>query len=102
MLLQTIKQAAVEAVNASKPVNIVFGNVIADSPLKIILEQKITLDERFIILPQSMTRHAQKIIIDGEEKEIIVDNSLTIGDMVALIKIQGGQRFIVIGKLYAA
>ena len=38
-LIKAIKKAAVEAVKASKPVEVCFGKVISVSPLKILVEQ---------------------------------------------------------------
>ena len=43
--LEAVKRAAVEAVDAKKPVLVLFGTVISDSPLKIQVEQKLTLGE---------------------------------------------------------
>ena len=42
-LLKTIKKAAVDAVEANKPVNLCFGIVTNTSPLKINVEQKMLL-----------------------------------------------------------
>lgn len=38
--VELVKQAAVQAVDASKPVHMVFGQVISVSPLKIQVDQK--------------------------------------------------------------
>ena len=38
--VELVKKAAVEAVDASKPVHILFGTVISASPLKIQVDQK--------------------------------------------------------------
>ena len=39
-LVETLKRSAVEAVEAKKPVNVYFGEVVTASPLKINVEQK--------------------------------------------------------------
>jgi hypothetical protein len=41
--MKTIKKAAVEATKAEKPVEICFGKVTSASPLKILVDQKMTL-----------------------------------------------------------
>lgn len=43
-LVKIIKKAALEAFAASKPVEVCFGRVINVSPLKISVEQKMTLE----------------------------------------------------------
>lgn len=45
-----IKTAAMEAIAASNPTSLVFGTVSQENPLKITLEQKMTLSEKFLIL----------------------------------------------------
>jgi hypothetical protein len=45
-----MKKAAVEAVAASNPCSILFGKVISVSPLKILVEQRLTLDESYLVL----------------------------------------------------
>lgn len=98
-LLETIKTAAIDAVNSTKPVEIVLGIVLSTQPLKIELEQKLSLSEAFVIVPEELTDRTVKIIIDGEEKEIEIKNALQTGDKLALAKIQGGQKYLIISRL---
>jgi len=53
--VKTMKKAAVEAVEATKPVYVYFGEVIATSPLKINVEQKMLLGEAQLILSRNVT-----------------------------------------------
>lgn len=48
--VKTMKKAAVEAVEATKPVHILLGEVLSVSPLKISVDQKMILDESLLIL----------------------------------------------------
>ena len=98
-LLETIKTAAIDAVNSTKPVEIVLGIVLSTQPLKIELEQKLSLSEAFVIVPEELTNRTVKIIIDDVEKEIEIKNDLQVGDKLALAKIQGGQKYLVISRL---
>lgn len=54
-LVDTLKRAAVEAVEAGKPVNVYFGEVVSASPLKINVEQKMILGEKQLILSRNVT-----------------------------------------------
>ena len=53
-LMSAIKMIAVNAVTATKPIEIVFGEVISVLPLKISLEQRVTLTEDFLILTKNV------------------------------------------------
>lgn len=54
-MVELVKRAALDAVEASKPVAVVFGQVISDSPLKIQVDQKATYTEKMLILTRNVT-----------------------------------------------
>ncbi len=54
-LVKTIKKAAVEAVNATKPTEILFGKVLNKTPLQICVDQKLILGEKQLILCRNVT-----------------------------------------------
>lgn len=122
-LLEYVKRAALEAVDASAPCEIKFGVVQSVSPLRIGVEQRLVLSESMLILPKRLTDHTIKIsggnvrdfyyLSDnfGEtdevqpphvhavgEMEIVVHNSLEIGDEVILIRQRGGQKFLIFDR----
>lgn len=120
-LVTLIQRIAVNAVNSSKPTAIRFGKVISITPLKIQIEQKLTLTEQFLILTRNVKDHKVFMTVDhvtenrsggsGEasfsshnheykgKKEFTIHNGLIVGDEVIMIQIQGGQKFLVIDKL---
>ena len=49
-LLNSIKKAASEAVEASKPVAVMYGKVLSVSPLEINVEQKMVLHPAQLVL----------------------------------------------------
>ncbi len=61
-----IKKIAVNAVNSEKPCNIVFGSVTGVSPLKINVEQKLTLSKEQLVLSRSVTDYELEINIEDE------------------------------------
>ena len=150
-LVKLIKRAAIDAVNASKPCNLVFGTVTSISPLQINVEQKMTLGSAQIVLSRNVTDYKVKIDIDAETengadidlththeyagttgsynshshnysgttesdsvtniahshkfkgtKEITIKNALVVGDEVIMIRMQGGQKYIVMDKVVKA
>lgn len=76
-----IKKAAVEAVAASKPTAVVYGKVISASPLRIQVDQRLTLDSDFLVLTQT------------------VSGTLAPGDRVVMLMEQGGQSYVVLDKV---
>lgn len=124
-LMKTIKKAAIDAVNATKPVEVCFGKVTSTSPLQINVEQKMTLGKAQLILSRNVTDF--KTYISGEniqdyyykgadpnvtavpvspphvhaigKIQITVHNGLVIGDEVILIRQQGGQKYVVLDRI---
>ena len=53
--VEVVKRAAVEAVDAGKPVHLLFGEVISASPLKIQVDQKAIYTEKMLVLTRNVT-----------------------------------------------
>lgn len=62
--MKTIKKAALDAVNASKPVQVCFGKVTSVSPLKILVEQKMTLGKAQLVLCRNVTEYTVEMTVD--------------------------------------
>ena len=99
-ILNIIKKAAIDAVNASQPSDFCFGKVISIKPLKISVEQKMTLGTAQLILTRNVTDFKTKITIDGsDKKEITIHNALQVNDKVVLLKQKGGQKYLVLDRV---
>lgn len=120
--LSLLKQAAIEAVEAGKPVKVVFGVVQEINPLQIMVEQKLPLTEEFLILTEAVKDHEHEItLLDWQtenasggggdsayaahphqivgRKRIVIHNALQVGEKVLLLAMQGGQKFIVVDRV---
>lgn len=75
-LVRLIKEAAVAAVKAEKPVEVYFGNVISNEPLKILVEQKMTLGAEQLVLTKAVTDHW----VDIEVNHFTVNDDFMIPD----------------------
>jgi hypothetical protein len=125
-LIEIIKQAAIEAVTTSNPCAIMFGTVTSINPLKINVEQRLTLDASHLILTSlvrdievdmtlnhSTEEHTHKHTIPGDsstsnethkhdikgKKTIKVHLGLKVGESVILLRVQGGQKYIVLDRV---
>ena len=63
-LLKLIKKAAADTVKAEKPVEIRFGKVTKESPLEILVEQKLTLGEAQLVLCRNVTEFEVDMTVD--------------------------------------
>ncbi len=102
-LIKQMKQAAVDAMEASKPAGIFCGKVISASPLKISIDQKLTLQKEQLILTEAVTDHEIKVKIDWDvekgEKKLTLHNGLKTGEKVVLVRMQGGQKYVVLDRM---
>lgn len=139
-LVQALKKAALEAVDASKPVNICFGKVETTTPLTINVEQKMILGEKQLILSRNVTRYTTMVTMQWETekeetthkhqlknitddggdkitsaytetqdkkhihdikgtKKMTFHNELEKGEEVILVRVQGGQKYVVLDRI---
>ena len=147
-LVRLIKKAALDAVEASKPCNILFGTVTSVSPLQINVEQKMILTSAQLVLSRNVTNYKVKFEIDSETedsgdidlthshnysgktetynshthdysgttesnsvtitthshkfkgtKEMTIKNALKVNDEVIMVRMQGGQKYVVIDRV---
>lgn len=69
-VVQLVKQAATEAVEAGKPVNILFGTVISDKPLKIQVDQQSIYTEAMLVLTRNVTDYEIDITVSAQSVPI--------------------------------
>lgn len=110
-ILKMFKRAAKEAIEAADPTAIEFGTVTSVSPLKILVEQKKELTNAQLVLTRNVRDYEIEMTIEHvtEEaeshtheykgkKKFTVHNALKLGDDIMLVKMQGGQKYIVLDK----
>lgn len=120
-LLRVIKKASIDTINASKPVNIIYGTVLQTYPLEIQIEQKLILQEHQLVLTRNVTDYSLNMIVDHKTqnssggsgdssfsshnhnvvgtKNFTVLNALKEGEMVILIRLQNGEKYMVLDRI---
>nr|DAM89832.1 MAG TPA: Protein of unknown function (DUF2577) [Caudoviricetes sp.] len=93
--VEAVKQAALEAVESKDPMRFCFGRVSKVDPLEIWIDQKLTVPESALILTGMVSKHS--VEVEGQGK-IALDNSLKVGEQVILIRVDGGQKYIVLDR----
>ena len=98
-LNESIKRIAINVMEQSKPANVMYGEVISINPLEICVDQKKTYPEDFFVLTRNVTDYDTYIKKeDGEKEKYTIYNSLQKGDIVVLLRAQGGQEFVILDK----
>ena len=126
-LISKIAKISNQAMETTIPLNILYAKVISISPLKVETEQKLIIDEEFLILTDAVRNYKTKISFDNpdikqvfttwnmpetnesslskisfKEKikhDITVYNALEVGEGIILIRVQGGQEYIILGRI---
>lgn len=119
--VENIKRAALDAVFATMPSGVYFGTVLSSSPLKISVEQKMTLTDKQLVLSSLVQDFTVSMTVDHKTedkaggsgdasfashkhqiqgtKEITINNALKAGEKVILLREQGGQKYIVLDRI---
>lgn len=74
-IIELVKRIALNAFEASKPVSLLFGEVTSTDPVTIKVGDLLTLSREFLVINGTVSK----------------------GDVVTLIRCQGGQKYVVLG-----
>lgn len=113
-LVEAIKLAGIQAMDASKPVNIFVGKVISTTPLEIAIEQTNRIGSDFLVIAEKLTDRFIYMTNVDDSFDDITDTSkykarkkyalykgLKKGDAVILARATGGQKYYVIDRVGA-
>ena len=116
-IIRSIKTAALEAVENSKPCDLRYGTVVSTAPLKIRVTDQFILPASALIVPEHLTDYeietsilsdygwstqtadAHSHGIKHTRKKIKIHGALKTGDRVALLRQYGGQFYYVLDRL---
>lgn len=114
-LLKLMKKAGVEAVDTTSPMKTLIGTVTSISPLEITIDQRLCIPADFLFLTDNVIDKEVEVTVNDEvdqggeldlhkhsyvgNKKHIHHNGLKIGEKVLLLRIQGGQQFIVLNRV---
>ncbi|MCT6924108.1 DUF2577 domain-containing protein [Metasolibacillus sp.] len=119
-IVKVLRRVVLDAVNAQKPANIVYGTVVSVAPLKVQVDQKLILEREHLKLTRAVMDYEVEMTVDhltenraggsGEaafashnheykgRKKFLIHNGLIVGDKVTMIRAHGGQQYIIIDK----
>lgn len=117
-----VKRLAKDAIADGKPVEICFGTVESEKPLKIRVSQKTLLEEDDLFLTNAVQEHSVDITVSHQteeaalsegamtdykkhrhayqgRKKITLHYGLKRGEAVLLLREQGGQNYLVVDRM---
>lgn len=80
-LMESIRQIAANERQAALPMTICFGKVIALSPFRVQVDQKLVLTKEFFIVKSGVSA-----------------SSFKVGDVLILFRNEGGQKYLIFDK----
>ena len=123
-LVKAFKQAAVQAMKAEKPMEVAYGKVVLEDPLTVEVDQKVKLGPRQLALGEALQEFEAEFEMEAEELEFKLDlvtekeatavmakgngkmrgklklrRSLDAGTDVILMRMQGGQKYMLYDKV---
>ncbi len=107
-LLEAIKIASRNVNEDSKPVELTSGQVVSASPLAVKIDQKLTIPEKLLVLTDAVRDYQTEMTLSGltdsrgdsvsGRSVITIHNALKAGEAVLLLRMQGGQKYMIIGR----
>lgn len=113
-IIRSIRKIVLDAVNAQKLSDVVYGTVISVSPLKVQIDQKLTLEAEHLKLTRAVMDYEVEMTVDHVtepatctvshsheykgRKKFMIHNGLVVGDKVTMIRAHGGQQYLIIDK----
>lgn len=94
-MINQIKRIIKDYLDAQQPADLMFGTVTNQGPLEVTVNQRFTLTEAFLVVPEHLL--AFQITIGSTEYEI--RRGLETGDKVVLMRASGGNQFMIAGRL---
>lgn len=103
-LIQVIKQAAKDAIDAENPADLRFGTVTSVAPLQITVTPSFILPEPLLVVPEHLKNHMVDIGKMGPNGsmrpyQVMVYSGLAINDRVAMLRAKGGQHYFILGRI---
>ena len=80
-LMESMRQIAATERQAALPMTICFGKVIALSPFRVQIDQKLVLTKKFFIVKSGVSA-----------------SSFKVGDVLILFRNEGGQKYLIFDK----
>lgn len=119
-IVRSLRKVVLDAVNAQKLTDIVYGTVESVEPLKVRVDQKLLLEQEQLKLTRAVMDYEVEMTVDHVtekreggslaaayeshdheykgRKKFLIHNGLIVDDKVTMIRVHGGQQYLIIDK----
>lgn len=97
-LAEAIKKCSMEAFDAALPCDVLFGTVEGTDPLSVKTGDML-LPEEVVSICEHLLYKKAKISFGIYESDIVINEGITIGDVLVMLRKKGGEGYIAIGKI---
>lgn len=113
-IIRELRRVVLNAVDAQKLTTIVYGTVESVEPLKVRVDQKLLLEQEQLKLTRAVMDYEVEMTVNHVtepttctashsheykgRKKFLIHNGLIVGDKVTMIRVHGGQQYIIIDK----
>ncbi len=91
-MLDIIRKASLGAVSNTNPMSVVYGTVLSVEPLEVNIDQRFTLPASVLVIPETISKLST-------ETENGTQTGLQLNDRVLMLRVQGGQSYVVLDRL---
>lgn len=95
-IVDKIRKISHTTQTVSDPVAVMQGVVTSVQPLEVNVEQRLSLKGGFLVVPERLTEY--KVMVSGGQ-ELVIREGLAVGDKLLLLRVQGGQQFIILDRV---
>ena len=97
-LLDVIQKIIQNNVQALKLSDITFATVTNTSPLSVQLQTTMQDIPSAALIETVGVKYKQSNVVGGDGGYVVINEGLNVGDRVVMLRVSGGQRYIVLSK----
>ncbi len=98
-ILKTLKLVASEVVENCKMTDVFLGTVESTTPLRVKMNKNLVLFGTQLILTRNVSDYECSMAVNnGTKNTYKVFNALLVGEVVVLLRMKGGQKFVVLDR----
>lgn len=98
-LIDVIQAIVQETIQSLKPADLAFGTVKSTSPLAVQLQTTMQDIPAAALVLTAGVVYRQADVIGGGGGHVIINEGLQAGDKVVMLRVSGGQRYILLSKI---
>lgn len=98
-LISVIQSIIQESVKGLKLSDVSYGTVMSTSPLSVQLQTTMQNIPAAALIETVGVRYKQANVVGGEGGYVVINEGLSVGDTVVMLRVSGGQRYILLSKV---